>query len=164
MKRVMVIGANGTGKTAFAQDLAEKTGLPLVRVDALHGQADGTPRPQADFLADLEAACQKPRWIIDGNDQATVPMRLAYADTVFFFDFSPTSRVWSAFRRSRKGRGSPRKNGGAERVSWKYYWRIWIDTRRQCEALRRSIKEADVWVVVFTKQRQARDYLARRGM
>lgn len=154
MKRVMVIGAGGTGKTAFARELAEKTGLPLVR--APRRREDGTPRARDDVLADWEAARPTPGWIVDESDLSAVPGLLARADTVFFFDFSPTLCARNAFRRSRED--------GAKRLGWKSCWRIWTGTRRRCGALRRMIKQADVRAVVFTKGRQVRDYLAGWGM
>ena len=38
MRRVLIIGNAGTGKTTFARALAEKTGLPVVHMDREYGQ------------------------------------------------------------------------------------------------------------------------------
>ncbi len=35
MKKILVIGNSGSGKTTFAKELAEKTGLPLVHLDKI---------------------------------------------------------------------------------------------------------------------------------
>ena len=36
MKRVIIIGGNGSGKTTFAYKLAEQTKLPLVHTDSIY--------------------------------------------------------------------------------------------------------------------------------
>src|SRR5260221_12637075 len=43
LKRVLVIGAGGSGKTTVARRLAERTGLPLIHLDALYWRARGQP-------------------------------------------------------------------------------------------------------------------------
>ena len=36
MKRVMIIGQPGAGKSVFARQLGQKTGLPVVHIDKIH--------------------------------------------------------------------------------------------------------------------------------
>ncbi len=160
MERVLVVGANGAGKTAFAKALAEKTGLPLVHVDRLYWLEGWKARPQEELAALLRAECQKPRWIIEGNRQASIEERLCRADTVFFFDFSPTLCTWRAIKRSFRNRGLPVSDraGNPEGFRWRFYWSVFWGTKRQCRKLRASLKKSNAQVIVFTKPRQARRY------
>lgn len=86
MQRALIIGSSGAGKSIFARKLAEVTGLPLVYLDLLWHRADKTTVPREEFDAALRQILARERWIIDGNFQRTLEMRLRRCDTVFLFD------------------------------------------------------------------------------
>ena len=85
-KRILVIGSPGSGKSTFAGKLSRKTGLPLFYLDMLYHTPEKTTVPREVFDAALEEILKKDRWIIDGNYMRTLPRRLSFCDTVFFFD------------------------------------------------------------------------------
>lgn len=89
MKRVIVIGCPGSGKSTFARALHAATGLPLVYLDRLYWNADRTTVSREVFRERLEEAIAGDEWIIDGNYSSTMELRLAACDTVFFLDVSP---------------------------------------------------------------------------
>ena len=86
MKKAIVIGCPGSGKTTFSKKLAAKTGLPLIYLDAIWHKPDKTHIPRAEFDLRLSEILETPAWIIDGNYSRTLERRLAAADTVFLFD------------------------------------------------------------------------------
>lgn len=86
MKRVIVIGCPGAGKSTFARKLAEKIGVPLHYLDMIWHRADRTTISREEFDERLKEIMADDKWILDGNYIRTLPMRLAKADTVFFFD------------------------------------------------------------------------------
>ena len=86
MKRVIVIGCPGAGKSTFARKLAAKTGLPLLYLDMIWHLADRTVIGREEFDKCLDKLVNEDEWIIDGNYARTLPVRLAHCDTVFFFD------------------------------------------------------------------------------
>ena len=87
MKRVIVIGCPGSGKSTFARALRDITGLPLVYLDQLYWNADRTIVDKPVFRARLAEAMAGECWILDGNYGSTMEMRLQAADTVFFLDY-----------------------------------------------------------------------------
>ncbi len=87
MKKVLVIGCPGAGKSTFARKLSAKTGLPLYYLDMIWHKADRTTVSTEEFDTALSEIMNHDRWILDGNYLRTMPMRLEKADTVFFFDF-----------------------------------------------------------------------------
>lgn len=87
MKKIMVVGSPGAGKSTFARKLQEKTNFPLYYLDMLWHRADKTNVSREDFDARLGEILQKDAWIIDGNYQRTLEMRLQACDTVFLLDF-----------------------------------------------------------------------------
>ena len=86
MKKIIVIGCPGSGKTTFAEKLRDKTGLPLFYLDAIWHKPDRTHISREDFDARLGELLSLDAWIIDGNYSRTLERRLAACDTVIFFD------------------------------------------------------------------------------
>ena len=86
MRKVIVIGCPGAGKSTFARKLAAKTGLPLHYLDMIWHLPDRTTLPRDEFLHRLEVLTADDEWIIDGNYLNTMAYRLQRCDTVFLFD------------------------------------------------------------------------------
>ena len=86
MKRIIVIGCPGSGKTTFAEKLRDKTGLPLFYLDAIWHKPDRTHISREEFDERLGEILKQDFWIIDGNYSRTLERRMAVADTVFLFD------------------------------------------------------------------------------
>ena len=104
MKKVIVIGCPGAGKTTFAEKLQKSTGLPLYYLDAIWHKPDRTHIPRPVFDSRLAEIMGEGAWIIDGNYSRTLEVRIQHCDTVFFFDLSTEDCLWGATERLGKGR------------------------------------------------------------
>jgi adenylate kinase family enzyme len=87
MRRIIVIGSPGAGKSTFARQLRDKLNLPLYYLDMLWHLPDGTNISKEMFDQKLMHILTTESWIIDGNYNRTMEMRLEYCDTVFLLDF-----------------------------------------------------------------------------
>lgn len=104
MKKVIVIGCPGSGKTTFSIKLNELTGLPLYHLDAIWHKPDKTHIPREEFDWRIAEIFETPEWIIDGNYSRTIEMRLEQCDTVFLFDLPVELCIQGATERIGKGR------------------------------------------------------------
>ena len=86
MKKVIVIGCPGAGKSTFSRHLRDKTGLPLYYLDMIWHKPDKTNIFRAEFDRAIEDILKTEAWIIDGNYGRTLERRLQECDTVFFLD------------------------------------------------------------------------------
>ena len=105
MKRIIIIGCPGSGKSTFARELQKRTNLPLYYLDMLYWNADRTTVPKEEFRRRLGEVLEKDRWIIDGNYGSTMEMRMAVCDTVIVLDY-PTE-VCLAGIHARRGKVRP---------------------------------------------------------
>ena len=87
MKKVIVIGCPGSGKSTVSRALHNKTGIPLYHLDMMYWNADKTTVEKSVFLERLSVALEKDEWIIDGNYGSTMELRMAACDTVIFLDY-----------------------------------------------------------------------------
>lgn len=108
MRRVMVVGGPGSGKTTFAGELGAATGLPVVHMDRIHwlpGWIERS-RDEKDRLASEVHA--RPAWIFEGGHSRTYPERLARADTMIWLDVPVALRLLRVLRRAARWYGTTR--------------------------------------------------------
>lgn len=120
MKKVIIIGCPGSGKTTFAEKLHDKTNLPLYYLDAIWHKPDRTHISREDFDARIKEIFAEDEWIIDGNYSRTIEVRLKECDTMFLFDLPTEVCMQGATERLGKGR----------------YDMPWIDTEIDPEFIR----------------------------
>lgn len=103
MRKAIIIGCPGSGKTTFAEKLHAATGLPLYYLDAIWHKPDKTHIPREEFDVRLREILSSDSWIIDGNYSRTMETRICACDTVFLFDLPVETCLQGA--RSRLGKG-----------------------------------------------------------
>ncbi len=87
MKRIIIIGCPGGGKSTFSRELNKKTGIPVFHLDMMNWNPDRTTVEREVFINRLNEVMSNPEWIIDGNYMSTMEMRISMCDTVFFLDY-----------------------------------------------------------------------------
>ena len=166
MKRILIIGNAGSGKTTFAKVLAEKTNLPLIHLDKLFWCGEWEHLSREEFDDVLQKELDKPEWIIDGNFSRTLPHRLEYADTVFYFDLPTITCLWGSTVRVIKNYGKTRDDMGGncpeyfDKQKASLYKAIFSFNRTHRKKYRKLLGEQkNINVVIFKSRKQATCYL-----
>ena len=134
MRRVLVIGSGGAGKSTFAARLGERTGLPVIHLDALYWRAGWRETPREEWAARVEELLRGEAWIMDGNYGHTLERRLAACDTVVFLDFPRYLCLWRVLKRRVLFRGRSRPDmaeGCRERLNWEFVRWVWTYRRER---------------------------------
>ena len=104
MKRILIIGNGGSGKSTFAKKLHQKLNLELIHLDNLFWKPNWIQTPKLEWHNVVQELIQKEKWIIDGNFNSTLEMRIEKADTIIFFDMKRKTCLWNATKRIIKGK------------------------------------------------------------
>ena len=128
MKRILIIGSGGAGKSTLARQLGEKTGIEVVHLDKLHWKSGWIEPSKDEWFRIVSDIIAKDLWIIDGNYGGTMRMRIERCDTVIFLDLPRIICVWRALKRFlayRKGGRPDMTEGCDEKLDWKFLKWIW---------------------------------------
>jgi adenylate kinase family enzyme len=134
MKRVLVIGPGGAGKSTLARRLADRTGLPLVHLDQLYWRPGWQPTPEEEWRARVEEIARGDAWIMDGNYGGTLDLRFEACDTIVFLDLPRMVCLWRVLWRQLRHLGRVRPElapGCPERISWDFLAWVWTYPSRR---------------------------------
>ena len=112
MKRVLVIGSGGAGKSTLARRLGEELGLPVIHLDRAYWRAGWVEPSKDEWRRMVEEMCAGDSWVMDGNYSGTLDVRLAACDTVVFLDLPRTVCTWRIIKRTLRYRGASRPDMG----------------------------------------------------
>jgi adenylate kinase family enzyme len=108
MRRVMVVGCPGAGKTTLARRLAQRLALPLIHLD-FHFWRPGWQVPATDeWRKQVIALANANDWIMDGNYSNTYDVRMPRADTLIWLDYPRTTCLRRVLLRTVTGYGRTR--------------------------------------------------------
>lgn len=165
MQRILIIGSGGAGKSTLARRLGERTGLPVIHLDA-HFWHDGwVETPKEEWGRVVAEMIQCDAWVMDGNYGGTLAARLAACDTVIFLDMPRLTCAWRIVRRrfTHSGRARAEMPAGCpERLSWEFFQWVWMyPSRRRPDILARlSGLRPDQRVVILRNNDQIDGLLA----
>ena len=132
MRRVLVLGSGGAGKSTFARQLARRLQLPVIHLDAFFWQSGWVQASLDEFDAALGRALDRDGWVMDGNYTRTLPRRAAVCDTIVFLDIAPAICVWRLLKRRLLYAGKTRPDMPdrcPERLDWEFLIWVWTYPR-----------------------------------
>ena len=100
LRRVVVIGTTGSGKTTLARELAQVQGVPHVEMDAYRHGPNWAETPDDEFCRLLAHALRDDRWVADGNYRVTRPIIWTKATAVVWLDYTFPLVFWRLLLRT----------------------------------------------------------------
>ena len=158
MERIIIIGCGGAGKSTLARQLGEKLNIPVVHLDKLFWKPGWVEETPEEFDRKLALELEKPRWIMDGNFNRTMPQRVEKCDTIIYLDFNRFTCLMGVIKRVITSYGKSRPDMGEgcpERVDWEFLKWVWNYNKDKRERNYRLLNEATHAETIVLKNRRA---------
>ena len=128
MRKVLVIGSGGAGKSTFARRLGARLGLEVIHLDTAYWRPGWVATPKDEWRQKVDELCRRESWVMDGNFSATLEPRLAACDTVVFLDLPRAVCLWRVLKRAVMYRNAPRPDmaeGCREKFDLEFLLWVW---------------------------------------
>ncbi|MCM2397682.1 AAA family ATPase [Rhizobium sp. S95] len=128
-KRLLVLGCSGSGKSTLSRKLGERLDLPHISMDREVFWLPGwQQRPRDEMLERITEIVARPRWIMDGTNPRTLPVRLPRTDLVIWMRPPRLVSLYGVLSRGIRYRGRSRPemaDGCPERVTLEFLRYVW---------------------------------------
>ena len=88
MKKIIVVGPCGSGKSTLSRKLRDDLHLPLYHLDNIYWNKDKTHLTRSEMDQKIGEIIKRDEWIIDGDYSYNYASRMEACDTIIFLDFS----------------------------------------------------------------------------
>ncbi len=157
MKRIIIIGSPGSGKSTLSFKLKEKLGIDIIHLDKIFWRDNWTNISREEFKELLEIELQKEKWIAEGNYSDSIPLRLKYVDTVIFLDFKTITCLARVIKRVFKYYGKTRPEMGEncpERFDFVFIKYVLNFNKNNREKLYKLLDESQNLKLIVLKNRK----------
>jgi adenylate kinase family enzyme len=128
VRKILVIGSGGAGKSTFARRLGALTGLEVIHLDREYWRPGWVKTPKDEWRRKVEELVALSGWVMDGNYSGTLDLRLAACDTVVFIDLPRALCLWRVVKRAATYRGKSRPDmakGCPEKIDLEFVRWVW---------------------------------------
>lgn len=161
MKRIVILGCPGSGKSTVSKKLSQKLNIPVIHLDKLFWRDGWTNVSREEFDILLEGELKKEEWIMDGNYSRTIPMRLARADTAVYFDYPTVTCLWRIIKRVITKHGISRSDMGnncPERFDFEFLLYVARFRRQQRRMILDFLGNACADVIIVRNKKEYMDF------
>jgi len=99
MKRILIIGPGGSGKSTLSRALGKKLGLEVLHLDRFYWSSGWIKPAPDDWQRTVSQMLARDAWIIDGNYSGTLAQRIEACDTIVFLDLATIVCLWRVTKR-----------------------------------------------------------------
>ena len=165
MKKILVIGPGGAGKSTFAKELGERLAIDVIHLDVHYWRPGWVETSSADWEEKIDEIIAGESWVMDGNYSGTLQKRLQACDTVVFLDMPRSVCAWRVIKRYMQRRGATRPDmaaGCPERFSLQFLLWVWNYPKRSRQKVLTLLAEYkhSRRIVQLRSNQQVSDFLA----
>jgi adenylate kinase family enzyme len=166
MRRILVIGSGGSGKSTVATRLGALLNLEVSHLDKFFWQPGWVKPATEDWVQTVTELMNRDSWILDGNYSGTLELRFQKCDTIIFLDLSRWLCLWRIVRRVLRYRNDLRPDmaeGCQEKLDLEFVRWVWNYPRRTKPKVVKLLRErCDGKEIVWLRSRREVEGFLRR--
>lgn len=154
MRRVLVIGPGGAGKSTLAHQLGKLLHIEVLHLDKFYWRPGWVEMPKSEWIETVAELQRRDAWIMDGNYSGTLEMRFRECDTMIFLDLSRTLCIWRVLKRAVRYRKKNRPDmteGCPERLNLEFLLWIWNYPRLTRPKIVRMLKSSEKKRIIWLR-------------
>jgi len=163
MERILVLGCSGAGKSTLTKVLSKELGIEALHTDTCYWSPGWVKVPMEQFKKAHNEFIKKDKWIVDGNNRATMPDRLELADTIIYLDFSTVFCLWSVIKRRFQYWGKTRPDvaeGCPEQFDWEFFKYIWSFNTKVAPPLKEMLsQQKDKKIIILKGRKEVNNFI-----
>lgn len=171
MRKILVIGSGGAGKSTLATQLGRVLGLPVIDLDDLYWQPGRKAPSQEAWKQRIAELAQQECWIMDGDYSSTLEERVQACDTVIVLAVPRLLCLYRVLKRAihkrvRRFRGQARPDLRPEEPKqgpdWPFLFGIWKYPKTRLPRLLELLRayQSQKHVVILRSPSEVRRFLA----
>ena len=165
MKKVIVIGCGGAGKSTFSRNLSDKLDIPVYHLDKLFWNRGWISTPQDEFDNKIQELANRDKWIIDGNYIRTFDMRAERADTIIFINMPTYVCFYRVIKRRVMYKDKSRPDmaeGCPEGIDFEFFkWVLTYNKKIRPRILEKLKKYNDKTVIILNSEKEVKDFIEK---
>ena len=160
MERILIIGLQGSGKSTFANKLGQRLNREVIHLDKIYYESGWKhTQTKEEWRQTIRNLVSDQRWIMDGQYNSTLDIRIPAADTIIFFNFSKTVCFYRIFKRIfNKVQPFDKAEGNFNKISWDLIKKILYFPRQETLAKLEPFKNSKK-IFIVKNSREAKNLL-----
>lgn len=165
MKRIALVGSSGSGKSTLAMDIGRILDIEVWHLDAILWKPNWILTPREEQKQIQSQLVNRDRWIIDGNYQSTLDIRLEAADTIIFLDMPRTLCLYRVLKRRLMYHNRSRpdmQEDCKEKIDLQFLKWIWEFPRKKRPEMQQKLAnlKMDKQIVTLKSPQEVKRFLA----
>lgn len=157
-KRIIILGAAGSGKSTLSKELGNLLNINVTHLDKLYYKPNWIEEDKEVFKNKQLAILEHDTWIIDGNYRSTLDLRLKKCDLVIYLDYNKLTSMHGVLKRYRKYKHTQRDTiatGCLEKLDKSFLKWVWRFKKDAKPLIMEMINKYDHFDYMCFKKRKA---------
>ncbi|MFB7142866.1 DNA topology modulation protein [Gottfriedia sp. NPDC056225] len=166
MRKIVIIGSGGSGKSTFSRKLGNKLKINVFHLDAILWKPNWELESKKEQIKIQNEMVKNEEWIIDGNYSGTIDIRLNAADTIIFLDIPRLVCIYRAFKRLIQYRNKTRpdmREGCQERFNIEFFKWIWEYPKKKRPSILNRLQQLsdEKEVIILKSTEEVKQFLVK---